>query len=39
MMTDARGRWGFWALAAFLAVAYVANITSPPSQFAGTSMR
>jgi len=27
---NAQGRWGFWTLAAFLAVAYVANITSPP---------
>ena len=27
---DAQGRWGFWALAVFLAVVYIANISGPP---------
>jgi len=27
---DAKGRWGFWTLAAFLAIVYVANIMGPP---------
>jgi hypothetical protein len=27
---DAQGRWGFWTLAAFLAVVYVGNIFGPP---------
>ena len=27
---DARGRWGFWTLAAFLAIVYVATIMGPP---------
>ena len=27
---DAKGRWGFWTLAAFLAVVYVGNILGPP---------
>jgi hypothetical protein len=27
---DAKGRWGFWTLAAFLTIVYIANILGPP---------
>jgi hypothetical protein len=28
--TDGRGKWALWGLVAFLALAYVANLFSPP---------